>query len=275
MNIFSILAKTFYRCIHTLATNKNLVISLTKREIGSKYKGSFIGLLWSFINPVLMMVIYTFVFSVVFKIRWGAGVDSKGEFALALFIGLIFFGLFSECINRAPYLIVNNVNYVKKVVFPVETLPIVAICTALFQMAINFVVWLLFYVAIVGLPTWHILWLPVIVAPFLMMALGVSWFLSSLGVYLKDIAQVIGVITMILMYLSPIFYPISMLPDAYHIFMQLSPMTYVIEQARDCMMLGKSIAWDSWGIYTLISFVIMLLGYGWFMFTRKGFADVI
>ncbi|MBS2693564.1 ABC transporter permease, partial [Salmonella enterica subsp. enterica serovar 1,4,[5],12:i:-] len=151
-----ILVKTFYRCLHTLATNKNLVISLSKREIGSKYKGSFIGLLWSFINPVLMMVIYTFVFSVVFKIRWSAGVDSKGEFALALFIGLIFFGLFSECINRAPYLIVSNVNYVKKVVFPVETLPIVSLCTALFQMVINFVVWLLFYVAIVGIPTWHI-----------------------------------------------------------------------------------------------------------------------
>lgn len=275
MNIFSILVKTFYRCLHTLATNKNLVISLSKREIGSKYKGSFIGLLWSFINPVLMMVIYTFVFSVVFKIRWSAGVDSKGEFALALFIGLIFFGLFSECINRAPSLIVNNVNYVKKVVFPVETLPLVSLLTALFQMVINLIVWLLFYVAIVGLPNWHILWLPVIIAPFLMMVLGVSWFLSSLGVYLKDIAQVVGVLTMVLMYLSPIFYPISMLPDAYHIFMQLSPLTYVIEQARDCMMLGKNIAWGSWGIYTLTSFVIMLLGYGWFMFTRKGFADVI
>ncbi|BEL74798.1 MULTISPECIES: ABC transporter permease [Serratia] len=275
MNIFSILVKTFYRCLHTLTTNKNLVISLSKRDIGSKYKGSFIGLLWSFINPVLMMVIYTFVFSVVFKIRWGAGVDSKGEFALALFIGLIFFGLFSECINRAPSLIVNNVNYVKKVVFPVETLPLVSLLTALFQMVINLIVWSLFYVAIVGLPTWHILWLPVIIAPFLMMVLGVSWFLSSLGVYLKDIAQVVGVLTMILMYLSPIFYPISMLPDAYHIFMQLSPLTYVIEQARDCMMLGKNIAWGSWGVYTLTSFVIMLLGYGWFMFTRKGFADVI
>ena len=150
-----------------------------------------------------------------------------------------------------------------------------SLLTALFQMVINLIVWSLFYVAIVGLPTWHILWLPVIIAPFLMMVLGVSWFLSSLGVYLKDIAQVVGVLTMILMYLSPIFYPISMLPDAYHIFMQLSPLTYVIEQARDCMMLGKNIAWGSWGVYTLTSFVIMLLGFGWFMCTRKGFADVI
>lgn len=275
MNIFSILIKTIYQCCHTLVTNKNLIVSLSKRDIVSKYQGSFIGLIWSFINPVLMMVIYTFVFSVVFKTRWGAGVDSKGEFALALFIGLIFFGLFSECINRAPTLIVNNVNYVKKVVFPVETLPLVSLLTSLFQMVMNLSVWLLFYVAIVGLPTWHILWLPVIIAPFLMMVLGVSWFLSSISVYLKDIAQVVGVLTMILMYLSPIFYPISMLPDAFHVFMQLSPLTYVIEQARDCMMLGKNIAWSSLGIYTLISFIVMLLGYGWFMFTRKGFADVI
>lgn len=275
MNIFSILIKTIYQCFHTLVTNKNLIVSLSKRDIVSKYQGSFIGLIWSFINPVLMMVIYTFVFSVVFKTRWGAGVDSKGEFALALFIGLIFFGLFSECINRAPTLIVNNVNYVKKIVFPVETLPLVSMLTSLFQMMMNLSVWLLFYIAIVGLPTWHILWLPVIIAPFLMMVLGVSWFLSSISVYLKDIAQVVGVLTMILMYLSPIFYPISMLPDAFHVFMQLSPLTYVIEQARDCMMLGKNISWSSLGIYTLISFIVMLLGYGWFMFTRKGFADVI
>lgn len=275
MNFFSIVIKIFYRCIHTLVVNKSLVNSLAKRDISSKYKGSFIGLLWSFINPVLMMVIYTFVFSVVFKIRWSTGSDSKGEFALALFIGLIFFGLFSECINRAPYSIVTNVNYVKKVVFPVETLPLVSLLTASFQMIINLVVWLLFYVIIVGFPTWHILWLPIIVVPFLMMVLGISWFLSSLGVYLKDISQVIGVVTMILMYLSPIFYPTSMLPDAYQIFTQLSPLTYVIEQARDCMMLGKNIAWLSWGIYTSVSFIIMLLGYGWFMFTRKGFSDVI
>lgn len=275
MNIFPTLFKTFYRCFHTLVTNKNLVVSLAKRDISSKYKGSFIGLLWSLINPVLMMVIYTFVFSVVFKARWNAGVESKGEFALALFIGLIFFGLFSECINRAPSLIVNNVNYVKKVVFPIETLPLVSLLTSLFQMVINLIVWLLFYVTIIGLPTWHILWLPVIIAPFLLMTLGASWFLASLGVYLKDIAQVVGVITMILMYLSPIFYPISMLPDAYHIFMQLSPLTYVIEQARDSMILGKNIAWGSWGLYTLTSVIVMLLGYGWFMFTRKGFADVI
>lgn len=264
-----------YRCIHAIIVNKNLIISLSKREIGSKYKGSFIGLLWSFINPVLMMVIYTFVFSVVFKIRWGGGVDSKGEFALALFIGLIIFGLFSECINRAPYLIINNVNYVKKVVFAIETLPVVSLCTALFQMVINLIVWLLFYLAIVGVPTVHVFWLPVIIAPFLMLVLGVTWFLSALGVYLKDIAQVVGVVTMILMYLSPIFYPISMLPDSYQVFMQLSPLTYIIEQSRDCMMLGKNIEWASWGVYTLVSFVVMLLGYSWFMFTRKGFADVI
>jgi len=231
--------------------------------------------LWSFINPVLMMVIYTFIFSVVFKSRWGGDVGSKGEFALALFAGLIFFGLFSECLNRAPYLITSNVNYVKKVVFPIEILPLVALGTALFQAAISFGVWLIFYLFIVGIPHLQIFWLPIVFAPFLMMVMGFSWFLAALGVYLKDVAQVVGVLTMVLMYLSPIFYPISMLPEVYHPFMQLSPLSYVVEQARDCIMWGKNIEWFQWSIYTLISFIVMMLGYGWFKFTRKGFADVI
>jgi len=275
MNILSKIGKLPYRCIRTLLDNKSLIASLVRREVNSKYKGSLIGVLWSFINPVLMMVIYTFIFSVVFKSRWGGDVGSKGEFALALFAGLIFFGLFSECLNRAPYLITSNVNYVKKVVFPIEILPLVALGTALFQAAISFGVWLIFYLFIVGIPHLQIFWLPIVFAPFLMMVMGFSWFLAALGVYLKDVAQVVGVLTMVLMYLSPIFYPISMLPEVYHPFMQLSPLSYVVEQARDCIMWGKNIEWFQWSIYTLISFIVMMLGYGWFKFTRKGFADVI
>lgn len=262
--------------ISDILESRALIYSLTKREIISKYKGSIIGALWAFINPILMMAIYTFVFSVVFKSRWGESVtSSKTEYALALFIGLIVFTIFSECLNRAPTLIISNVNYVKKVVFPIEILPIVVMGSALFQTCISLIVWVLFYISFIGIPTLNFFWFPLILFPFLLQVLGISWFLSSLGVYLRDTAQVIGILVMIMMYMSPVFYSVSMLPKAYQSFMHLSPLTYIIEQSRNSLMFGQGIEWSHWFIYTLISCFVMLCGFAWFKYTRKGFADVV
>jgi len=208
---------------------------LIKREVIGRYRGSVMGLFWSFFNPVLMLVVYTFVFSVVFKARWAGGTDSRSEFALVLFAGLMVYNLFSECINRSPGLVLGNMNYVKKVVFPLEILPVVAIGSATFHLLISLFVWLIFYLLLFGIPQISVLLLPIVLMPFFLLILGFSWFLASLGVYLRDVSQIVGVLTTALMFLSPIFYPMTALPEEYHIFLQFNPLTFIIEQARDVM----------------------------------------
>lgn len=259
----------------TLKSNRGLIYNLIKREVIGRYRGSVMGLLWSFFNPVLMLTVYTFVFSVVFKARWADGTDSRTEFALVLFAGLMVFNLFAECLNRAPSLILGNVNYVKKVVFPLEILPVVSMGSAAFHLVISMVVWLIFYLLFFGIPQATIALLPIVLAPFLLMILGFSWFLASLGVYLRDVSQIIGVMTTALMFLSPIFYPISALPEEYHLFMQINPLTSIIEQVRNVMIWGKGLDWSAWAIYMTFAAIIAWLGFTWFQKTRKGFADVL
>lgn len=261
--------------LSSLYANRSLIYSLTKREVVGRYRGSVMGLAWSFFNPVLMLAVYTFVFSVVFKARWAGGSESKTEFALVLFAGLMVFNLFAECVNRAPTLILSNVNYVKKVIFPLEILPVVAFGSATFHLFINILVWLLFYLVFFGLPTVTILLLPVVLIPLILMTLGVSWLLASLGVYLRDVSQIVGVITTVLMFLSPIFFPIAALPEQYQPLLQLSPLTFVVEQARDVMIWNKQVLWRDWGIQTILSVCVVWLGFAWFQKTRKGFADVL
>lgn len=223
----------------------------------------------------MMLVVYTFVFSVVFKARWVGGSESKTEFALALFTGLMVFNLFAECVIRAPGLILSNVNYVKKVIFPLEVLPIVSLISALFHYCISLIVWLIFYSIFFGVPSLDLLFLPIALFPFCLLILGVTWFLASLGVYLRDISQVIGILTTMLMFLSPIFYPIEALPEAYRPFMELSPLTSMVVQARDLMLWGKGVSWSVWTTQFIVSSVVAWFGFAWFQKTRKGFADVL
>lgn len=261
--------------IRTLSANKSLAYNMAKREVMGRYKGSAMGLFWSFVNPVLMLAVYTFVFSVVFNARWSGGVGSKTEFALVLFAGLLVFNFFSECINRAPMLIISNVNYVKKVIFPLEILPVVVLGAAAFHLCVSLLVWLIFYVMFFGLPPVSILMLPLALLPLVFLTIGLSWLLASLGTYIRDIGQVIGMVTMVLMFMSPIFYPVAALPQEYHSYMQLSPLTFVIEQARDVMIWAKPVNWARWSVWMAISLVISWLGFAWFQKTRKGFADVL
>lgn len=264
-----------FALVGSLKTHRSLIYNLAKREVIGRYRGSVMGLLWSFFNPVLMLAVYTFVFSVIFQARWASGSDSKTEFALVLFAGLMVYNLFAECLNRSPSLVLSNVNYVKKVVFPLEILPVVAMGSAAFHLLISLLVWLIFYLIFFGVPQATIVWLPVILIPFFLMILGLSWFLASIGVYLRDVAQIIGVMTTALLFLSPIFYPITVLPEKYQLIMHFSPLTFIVEQARDVMIWGKGMDWSTWTIYLLLAAVIAWLGFAWFQKTRKGFADVL
>lgn len=259
----------------SLWRHRALIKASANREILGRYRGSILGLLWSFFNPIFMLVVYTFVFSVVFKARWGEGSDSKTEFALVLFAGLIVFNLFSECINRAPSLVLANQNYVKKVVFPLEILPFVSLLASLYHMLISLVVWLAAYLVIFGIPHATVLYLPLVILPFGFFIMGVSWFLASLGVYLRDVAQFIGVLTSVLMFMSPIFYPITALPEDYRHALYLNPLTVVIEMVRKVLYFGESPDMRMIVIYCLISVAVAWFGFFWFQKTRKGFADVI
>ncbi|MCR4305168.1 MAG: ABC transporter permease [Gallionella sp.] len=256
--------------------HRDLILQMARREVVGRYRGSIMGIAWSFFNPILMLVVYTFVFSVVFKARWGTGADeNQTTFAIVLFVGLIVYGLFSEMVNRAPALILSNVNYVKKVIFPLEILPIIALGAALFHALISLGVLLLAILLINGSLAWTAIFFPLIILPLLIATLGVAWFLASLGVFVRDVGQTVGIFTTVLMFLSPLFYPISSLPEKFQIWLMLNPLTFVIEQSRAVMIFGKLPDWGGLGIYAVASLLIAWTGYWWFQKTRKGFADVL
>jgi len=262
--------------VASLWRNRALIRSLVKREVVGRYKGSMLGIFWSLANPIFMLLVYTFVFSVVFKARWGAGgSDSKTEFALVLFSGLMVFNLFAECISKAPGLILANANYVKKFIFPLEVLPWVSMGSAIFHFLVSLGVWVVAYWVLFGLPHWHILLLPLVLVPLVLFVMGLSWGLASLGVYLRDVGQIIGVVITMLMFLTPIFYPASSLPPAYQTLIFLNPLTAPIEMVRDLMYWGKLPSLSLLGMSALGALGFAVLGFAWFQKTRKGFADVL
>jgi lipopolysaccharide transport system permease protein len=249
---------------------------MTKRDVVGRYKGSIMGLLWSFLNPLFMLIVYTFVFSVVFKARWsGTGEETRSEFAVVLFTGMIVHSLFAEILNKAPIIILNNSSYVKRVVFPLEILPIITAGGALFHTLISLLVLVgaIFFAGGVLHPT--IFLIPVVIFPLLILTLGLAWFFSSLGVYLRDVGQTIGILTTVMLFLSPVFFPVSALPDYMQPYMIYNPLTFIIEQARAVLILGKMPDWEGLGIYMIIALIIAWLGFAWFQKTRRGFADVL
>jgi lipopolysaccharide transport system permease protein len=261
----------------SLWLNRELIIKMIKREVIGRYRGSALGLLWSFFNPVFMLIVYTFVFSEIFKSRWGGASanGSKTEFAVVLFAGLIVQGLFSEILNRAPNLILANVNYVKRVVFPLEILPVITLGATLFHSLISMSVLLLAFVLFNGYLHWTIVFIPIVIFPLLILASGLAWILSALGVFLRDIGQTIAIITTVLTFLAPVFYPITAVPDRFRPFIMANPLTFIIEQARDVLIWGNLPNWQGLGIYTAIAIAVAWAGYMFFQKIRKGFSDVL
>lgn len=272
MRHFSILPKEIFV---GLWGNRSLIKALVKREVIGRYQGSMLGIFWSLFQPLFMLAVYTFVFSVVFKARWNAGSDSKTEFALVLFAGLMVFNLFADCFNRAPGLIVGNVNYVKKVVFPLEILPWVTMGSALFHFLVSLGVWFVFYLIAFGPPPVSALLLPVVIMPVILFTMGLAWLLASLGVFLRDVSQITGIVTTVLMFLSPIFYPVSALPPKYQTILFLNPLTLAVEQVRNVLIWGHSPNLLAFAVYMAASALLAWLGFAWFQKTRKGFADVL
>ena len=261
----------------SMLRNRQLILQMTKRDVVGRYKGSAFGLAWSFFNPVLMLIVYTFVFSEIFNARWGGlgGDDSKTQFAVVLFVGMIVQSLFSEVLNRAPSLILSNVNYVKKVVFPLEILPVIAMGAALFHGLVSLCVLLAAFALFNGYLQWTAVFIPLVLMPLVILTMGFAWMLASIGGFLRDVGQTIVIITTILMFLAPVFYPITAVPERFRPFIMANPITFIIEQAREVLIWGHLPNWMGLGAYTLVASVVAWLGFALFQKTRKGFADVL
>ena len=261
--------------VRSLWLNWRLIQQLSKREIASRYRGSIAGLGWSLINPLIMLAVYTFVFSVVFQVRWGATEGGKGSFALILFVGIIVHGIVAECVNRASTLIPSNAGYVKRVVFPLEILPVIAMGSALFHAAMALLVLCIAHLFFRGaLPVTAIAF-PLVMLPLVIGTLGVSWFFAALGVYIRDVGQVTAILMTVLLFMSPAFYPIESLPKYYQDLLYLNPLTYAIQGGRDVLLWGRWPDWLSLGLQVLASILVAWLGYWSFQRMRPGFADVI
>lgn len=260
----------------SLWRNRQLILQLMKRDVIGRYKGSVFGILWSLFNPLLLLALYTFVFSVVFKARWGVGIsESKFQFAVFLFVGMIVYGLFAETLNLAPRLILSNVSYVKKIVFPLEILPVVSIGASLFHAIVSLFVLVAALVMINGYLPWTTILLPLVLFPFMILTVGLAWGLASIGVFLRDIGQTIGLLMTTLMFASPVFYSITAVPEYIRPWLMLNPLTFIIIQARSLLILGTMPDWSGLAIYSVVSVLIAWLGYIWFQKTRKGFANVL
>jgi len=240
-----------------------------------RYRGSIFGLLWSLINPILMLAVYTFIFGVVFKTRWGAETGGHANFTVNLFAGMIVHGFFAETVNRAPALVVSNVNYVKKVVFPLEILSWVTVGAALFHTGVSMLVLLGFNIVVSGRLESTILLTPVLFIPLTLILVGVIWFLSSLGVFVRDIGQVVGFVTTLLLFMSPVFYPVTALPEQYRMLLQLNPLTFYIEEFRKLAVAGDYPDWGWLAANYLAGIMVAYLGFAWFQKTRQGFSDVL
>ena len=260
----------------TLWRQKNLILALTRREIEGRYKGSLFGIFWSVLTPLMMVSVFTFVFGEIFQSKWaGAKNANHLDFAAALFAGLLVYNLFAECIGKAPHLITSNPNYVKKIVFPLEVLSIVTVLAALFHFAVAYAVVVVLVLFSGWELTWTVIYTPVVLFPLLLLVMGLTWLVSALGVFLRDIGQIIQPVLTALMFLSPIFYPLSSVNPKLQWIYHFNPITFVVEGLRAALLHNQAPVLIDWFTYTAMCTVVMAAGFLFFQRTRKGFSDVI
>ncbi len=262
--------------LRNLWRHRALVLALSRREIAGRYRGSVFGVFWSFLNPILMLSVFTFVFGEIFQARWAGSQTTGGvDFAAALFAGLLIYNFFAECISKAPSLVLTNSNYVKKVVFPLEILPVVTLLAALFHLLVAYLI----LTALILFSGWQLgptaLLVPLVMLPFALLVTGFSWFLAALGVYLRDIGQFIAPMITALLFLSPVFYPLSVVSDRLRPIYMANPVTFVIEQVRQLMLHGRLPDWQGLAIYSLVALAVAFGGFYLFQKSRRGFADVL
>jgi lipopolysaccharide transport system permease protein len=251
-----------------------LVWELIKREFSGRYQGSFGGLVWSFIHPLFLLTVYTIAFGVILKAKWGFS-GSTTDYALMLFAGLIVFNAFSEVLSKSPTLITSNPNFVKKVVFPLELLPVITVATALIHAMIGLFVWVIAYTLLMGVPRPTLLLFPLVLVCFVPVLLGVSWLLSSAGVIVRDISQLTGMMNHALLFLTPIFYSIDAAPPLLQYLLMINPLTFIVEQFRLVLFYGQMPVMKALAIYFLLASFFAWISYAFFKRLRPTFADMV
>lgn len=260
--------------IRSLYTNRSLLRSLVIRDIQTRYRGTILGFLWAVIYPLMMLAVYAFVFGGIFNARWGSGGDMK-DFVLMLYCGLIMYGLFSETLTRSPTAVLSNPSYVKKVVFPLELLPFSHLASALFNALVGLGLLCIFLlIQLHSIPV-TALFVPLVLVPLLLLTSGLAWFLAAIGVFFRDVGQMIGVAMSALLFLSPVFYPASSAPSLAQKLIYLNPLTYPIEELRAVLILGVQPDWLHWLAYFTVAILVAIAGLLIFQKTRPAFADVI
>jgi lipopolysaccharide transport system permease protein len=252
-----------------------LIGRLAGRDVQARYRSSALGLLWALFLPLVMLAVYSFVFTIVFKARWDMATGAKGEFAIILFSGLILHQWFTDVLVRSPNLIVEQANFVKKIIFPLHILTPVHVVSTAVHFAISLAVMLAGAYFIYGSLPATLLYLPIILAPFVILMLGLSWFLAAIGVFVRDVAHIMGILSTVLLFFSTIFYPASRLPEKLQPLLYLNPLSFIVDSVRDVALWGKAPHWEGLGIYTLIAVAMYVIGLWVFNKTRKGFADVL
>jgi len=256
--------------------NSSLLWQFARRDVLGRYRGSLLGLAWTFLTPLLMLAVYSFVFVGVFRASWPGTPKGSGiEFALQVFAGLLVFNLFAEVANRAPNLVVEQPNLVKKVIFPIELLAWVTVLSGLFHLLISAGTLLVVLVLARGALPITALALPLVLLPFLPVLLGLGWFLSAVGVFVRDISALMSMVVSLIMFLSPVFYSVHSLDPEIRFWMQLNPLTLIIEQVRAVLLMGQWPDWSALGLYGLVACAFAAVGAFFFQLTRRGFADVL
>lgn len=259
-----------------LWSHRHLIRDLTQREVQLRFRGSWLGILWTLIKPLLLLAIYTFVFGTVFRAHWGPlPGESRFEFAVALFCGLVLFSVFAECAGAAPSLVLRHRQYVKKVVFPLQILPVVALGSVLAVSAFSLVI-LMLGVALLrrGLPL-TLVWLPLILLAVSLFALATGWLFAAGGVFLRDLEQAVAVAVTVLYFATPIFYPLSAVPEPYRKILLFNPLTLIVESAREAVVWGRTPRVAELCLLVFSAMVAALFSYVAFMKARRGFADVL
>jgi len=261
--------------VRAVAGHRDLLWQFARREISGRYRGSMIGFGWTVLNPLMLLAIYTFVFSVVFTVRWDGPMPDRMGFALAVYAGMLVHGLLAECMTRAPALVVENRNLVKKVVFPLEILPWSALLVAAFHFCVGIALIVVAVLVKTGAVPAALVALPLVVLPLALLALGVTYGFAALGVYLRDLSQVVGFLALVLLFLSPVFYPLSAIPPQWRTIVALNPLAMLIEMTRGILLAG---AWPPPGPLAALwalGLAVAWLGFYAFQRTRRGFADVL
>lgn len=264
------------RMLRELAGYRELIWQYSQREILLRYKGTYLGWVWSVISPLIVLAVYTFVFGFIMKARFSNVTEGgRVEYALTLFCGIIVFNIFSGCISRAPQLITSKPNYVKKVVFPLAILPVTTLISNLVHSGIGFLILISSAVLVTGQISSTIYLFPLVLIPLCAFTLGLGWFLSALGVFVRDMGNLINILLQLLFFMSAVIYPITAIPGKFHTIIRSNPMITIIENARRTLIWGESIEWLWWCAVSIFSLIVMQLGFLWFMKSKRSFADLL